>query len=97
MNKLLILVLCLSAAFGIWALIAGVAGVIAAGGISNALLAWMTSVGLTGEIVTLVGFYTHIKGIEYIICVSFLVAFPFFTKYLNGHGNIQQVQISKTV
>ena len=30
-----------------------------------------------------VDFYTHIKGVEYIIAVLFLVAFPAFYAYLN--------------
>jgi len=28
-------------------------------------------------------YYTHIKGIEYLICVAFFVAFPVFFKYVN--------------
>jgi len=32
---------------------------------------------------TLVDFYTHIKGIEYLICVAFFVAFPAFYSYIN--------------
>ena len=32
---------------------------------------------------TLVDFYTHIKGIEYLICVAFFVAFPAFYSYVN--------------
>jgi len=30
-----------------------------------------------------VNFYSHIKGIEYLICVAFFVAFPVFFKYVN--------------
>jgi hypothetical protein len=41
------------------------------------------AVGAIGEYETLVDFYTHIKGVEYIICVAFFVAFPAFYKYVN--------------
>jgi hypothetical protein len=30
-----------------------------------------------------VDYYTHIKGLEYLICVAFFVAFPVFFKYVN--------------
>jgi len=32
---------------------------------------------------TLVDFYQYIKGIEYLICVAFFIAFPMFFRYLN--------------
>jgi hypothetical protein len=35
------------------------------------------------EFHTLSDFYTHIKGVEYIIAVMFLGAFPAFYSYLN--------------
>ena len=38
--------------------------------------------GIVQPIHTLVVFYTHIKGIEYIICVAFFVAFPVFFQYV---------------
>jgi hypothetical protein len=38
--------------------------------------------GMVQPIHTLVDFYTHIKGIEYIICVAFFVAFPVFFQYV---------------
>jgi len=34
---------------------------------------------------TLVDFYQYIKGVEYLICVAFFVAFPLFYKYLNAN------------
>ena len=44
---------------------------------------YLVSIGLIQDFETLVDFYTHIKGIEYIICVAFLGAFPAYFKYLN--------------
>jgi len=44
---------------------------------------YLVAVGVIGEFETLVDFYTHIKGVEYIICVAFLAAFPAFFKYVN--------------
>lgn len=32
---------------------------------------------------TLVDFYQYIKGVEYLICVAFFIAFPMFYKYIN--------------
>jgi len=44
---------------------------------------YMTAIGMVKPLHTLVDYYTHIKGIEYPICVAFFVAFPVFFKYLN--------------
>jgi len=39
------------------------------------------------NVYTLVDFYQYIKGIEYLICVAFFIAFPMFYKYVNEkHG-----------
>jgi len=43
---------------------------------------YLVASGMIQPLHTLVDFYTHIKGIEYIICVVFFVAFPVFFKYL---------------
>ena len=43
---------------------------------------YLIASGMVGPIHTLVDFYTHIKGIEYIICVVFFVAFPLFFQYV---------------
>ncbi|NOR25107.1 MAG: hypothetical protein GQ542_12100, partial [Desulforhopalus sp.] len=45
---------------------------------------YMVAVGAIGEFETLVDFYTHIKGVEYIICLAFFAAFPAFFKYVNN-------------
>ncbi|MBU1233789.1 MAG: hypothetical protein KKD01_08135 [Proteobacteria bacterium] len=44
---------------------------------------YMTATGMIKPLHTLVDYYTHIKGIEYLICVAFFVAFPIFFKYVN--------------
>ena len=43
---------------------------------------YLVASGMIQPIHTLVDFYTHIKGIEYIICVAFFVAFPLFYQYV---------------
>ncbi len=44
---------------------------------------YMAASGMVKPLHTLVDYYTHIKGIEYLICVAFFVAFPVFFKYVN--------------
>ena len=74
----------IGAAIGIWAMTA-LTFSLSQSGWSVAELArqYMVAVGAIGEFATLVDFYTHIKGIEYIICGAFFVAFPVFFKYVN--------------
>ncbi len=43
---------------------------------------YLIASGMIQPIHTMVDFYTHIKGIEYIICVAFFVAFPAFFQYV---------------
>ena len=51
--------------------------------VSELLRQYLVAVGLMQEFHTLSDFYTHIKGVEYIIAVLFLGAFPVFYSYLN--------------
>ena len=44
---------------------------------------YMLATGMMKPLHTLVDFYTHNKGVEYLICVAFFVAFPLFFKYVN--------------
>ena len=44
---------------------------------------YLVATGLTQEFHTMSDFYTYIKGVEYLIAVSFLVTFPAFYKYMN--------------
>lgn len=51
--------------------------------LSELLRQYLIAVGLMQEFHTLSDFYTHIKGVEYIIAVLFLGAFPAFYTYLS--------------
>jgi hypothetical protein len=51
--------------------------------VSELLRQYLIAVGLIQEFHTLSDFYTHIKGVEYILAVAFLCAFPAFYSYLN--------------
>ena len=42
-----------------------------------------TYLGEVAEVVTLVDYYTYVKGVEYLICVGFFVLFPMFYRYIN--------------
>lgn len=42
-----------------------------------------SSIGEVKEVVTMVDFYTYIKGVEYLICVAFFVGFPILFRYIN--------------
>jgi len=44
---------------------------------------YMLATGMMQPLHTLVDYYSHIKGVEYLICVAFFVAFPVFFKYVN--------------
>ncbi len=44
---------------------------------------YMVATGMIKPLHTLVDFYTHIKGIEYLICVAFFVAFPAFYRFIS--------------
>ncbi len=46
--------------------------------------AFFQSIGEVQEVFTLVDFYQYIKGVEYLICVAFFIAFPMFYRYLHG-------------
>jgi len=67
----------------LWAAAAIVAGLAQVNWqVGELLLQYMTAVGMVKEFHTFVEFYTHVKGIEYIICVAFLVGFPLYYKLL---------------
>lgn len=51
--------------------------------VSELIRQYLVAVGLMQEFHTYVDFYTHIKGVEYIIAVMFLVGFPAFYSSLN--------------
>ncbi|MDR9500568.1 MAG: hypothetical protein RI601_02100 [Desulfurivibrionaceae bacterium] len=71
-------------AFGIWALMAFVTGLSSVDYQAGEMLRhFLVATGNLGEYETLVDFYTHIKGVEYLMAGAFFVAFPIFFKYIN--------------
>jgi len=70
--------------FGLWAMAAIIGGLRQVHWhISELARQLLLASGLMQPIHTMVDFYTHIKGIEYIICVMFFIAFPMFYRYVN--------------
>ncbi len=77
-------VLTTGVAVGCWALAAFIVGLKQAGWQPAELLRqYLVATGIVEPSHTLVDFYSQIKGVEYLICVAFLVAFPLFYKYVN--------------
>ncbi len=69
--------------FGLWALTALMAGLHQVNWqVTELMRQYLIATGLIQPLHTLVDFYSHIKGIEYIICVVFFVAFPLFFQYV---------------
>jgi len=69
--------------FGLWALAAMLGGLHRVNWqVTDLVQQYLVASGMVQPIHTMVDFYTHIKGIEYIICVLFFVAFPVFFQYV---------------
>ena len=51
--------------------------------VSELLRQYLVAVGLMQEFHTMSDFYTHIKGVEYLIVVAFLGVFPAFYSYMS--------------
>jgi hypothetical protein len=70
--------------FGIWA-VAAFTSLLAQmdWSLGEVLRQYMVATGALAEQETLVDYYTHIKGAEYIIAVAFLGLYPVFYKYVN--------------
>jgi len=77
------MVLGFGALIGLWATAALIGGLSQAGSVTELLRQYMVATGMITPLHTLVDYYTHIKGIEYLICVAFFVAFPAFYSYVN--------------
>jgi hypothetical protein len=43
----------------------------------------LSSIGHVKEVFTLVDYYQYIKGVEYLICISFFVGFPFYYRLIH--------------
>lgn len=69
---------------GCWSLIAFLAGLKQADWqLTELLRQYLIATGVVKPSHTLVDYYSHVKGVEYLICVAFFVAFPLFYKYVN--------------
>ncbi len=72
------------AVFGIWAITAFTSLLAQLDwNVAEVLRQYMVATGALNEQETLVDYYTHIKGAEYIIAVAFLGLYPVFFKYVN--------------
>jgi len=72
------------AVFGIWAMTAFVSLLAQLDwSLGEVLRQYMVATGALAEQETLVDYYTHIKGAEYIIAVAFLGLYPVFYKFVN--------------
>ncbi|MEW6221105.1 MAG: hypothetical protein AB1634_16445 [Thermodesulfobacteriota bacterium] len=68
----------------IWSSAAVLSGLAQVGwDVSELLRQYLVAVGVMQEHHTFVDFYTHIKGVEYLICAAFLSSFPVFFRYLD--------------
>jgi len=69
--------------FGLWALAALVGGLHRVNWqVTELIRHYLVASGMITPLHTMVDFYSHIKGIEYLICVAFFVAFPVFYTYV---------------
>jgi len=50
----------------------------------------LSSIGQVKEVFTLVDYYQYIKGVEYLICIAFFVAFPMFYRYIHKMDDAQK-------
>jgi len=70
--------------FGLWALASLMGGLYQVNWqVTELVRQYLVASGMVQPIHTMVDFYTHIKGIEYIICVAFFVGFPIFFQYVD--------------
>ena len=75
--------------FGMWAVAAMIGGLNQVNWqVTELARQYLVASGMVRPIHTVVDFYTHIKGIEYIICVAFFVAFPVFFQYVNKQKTV---------
>ncbi len=83
-------VLGFGALIGIWAASAFIGALYSADGqLSEVIRGYMVATGMITPLHNLVDYYTHIKGIEYLLCVAFFVVFPVFYSSLareKGHA-----------
>ncbi|WP_136807057.1 hypothetical protein [Desulfosediminicola flagellatus] len=69
--------------FELWAIAALIGGLYRVNWqVTELVHQYLLASGMIRPIHTVVDYYTHIKGIEYIICVLFFVAFVMFFRYI---------------
>ena len=74
----------LGGAFGIWAAMAFFTGLGSVNfQVGEMCRQFLVATGNIGEYETLVDYYTHIKGVEYLLAGAFFVVFPVYFKYLD--------------
>jgi hypothetical protein len=84
MGAILGVVVGLGGAFGIWACMAFITGLSSVDfQVTEMFRNFLVATGNMGEYETMVDFYTHIKGVEYLMAGAFFVVFPVFFKYIN--------------
>ena len=77
----------LGGAFGIWAIMAFITGLSSVNfQVGEMMRQFLVATGNLGEYETLVDFYTHIKGVEYLMAGAFFVAFPVYFKYVDKNA-----------
>ncbi len=57
------------------------------------MLELLQRVGEFKSVYTLVDFYQYIKGVEYLICVAFFIAFPMFYKFIHKENGGNEKEI----
>jgi hypothetical protein len=65
---------------GVWSIVTLMSGLASVNWqVTEMVRQFLVATGNLGEYETMVDYYTHIKGVEYIIAVVFFAAFPVFT------------------
>lgn len=83
-RPLLIAMTGIGAAIGVWALVAFTMLLAQMEwSLGEVFRQYLVATGAMNEQETLVEYYTHIKGVEYIICAAFFFVFPAYYKYVN--------------
>jgi hypothetical protein len=68
---------------GLWATTTLISGLASVGWSPTEMFRqFLVATGNLGEYETMVDYYTHIKGVEYLIAVAFFVVFPVYYKSL---------------
>jgi hypothetical protein len=95
-RKSALLVAGIGGIFGMWAVAMLIGGLYRVDWhVTELVRQYLVASGMIRPIHTVVDFYTHIKGIEYIICVLFFVVFSVFFKYVEKRD--KRVKIERRV